>query len=372
MKEVIKKGVINTLAASGGNLKTDTVTGSSWIVADNSADPLVPIIPLEIKGKSVKDVVYITGAEEVRRFWEIGLAAEETIVASTKYSIEIDYAQYKNESTRRGSAWKYGYTSAAALTGTASTDRYNVFTALNDKINNHTGNYVTSYLVHKVAFTGGTSVGDVTETLVLGETATQATSGATGKVAKIQITSGTMAGDNAAGFLWLYDMTGTWSASSLATTFSVSTSVTVTTAALMTEGQGLAIEDDANYWISTPGRGGASSVSLNASFTTASASITRDVTYAQGQGDHMLAQAPVYNYKKDDIISGDIEHTYNETPVSTKSYTMAIIKIEDRAEYVAGSNEHPTQYKEVHLYMDESNSTNLTNLKSALTALVGL
>ena len=36
MKEVIKKGIINTLATSGGNLHTDSVTGAYKIVADKT------------------------------------------------------------------------------------------------------------------------------------------------------------------------------------------------------------------------------------------------------------------------------------------------------------------------------------------------
>jgi len=373
MKTIIKKGVINTLGASGANFFTDSVTLNHMIVADNSANPLVPIIPFEIKAGSIKDIVYITGAEEVRRYWEIGLAAEETIVASTKYAIDVDYAQYKKESTRRGSSDKYGHTSPAALSGTPSTDRFNVFTALNNKINNDTGNFVTSHLVHKVAFTLGTDGAGTETDITIGETGTQETSAETAKIAKIEVTGGTFAGNDAAGFIWLYDVSDLSAWLATAKTITMGTSaIVVTTGAAPTQGQGLVIEDDANYWISRDGRGGASSISLNAGFVTATATITRDSVYAQGQGDHMLAQVPVYNYKKDDIISGDIENTYNQAPVSTKSYTLAIIYIEDRASIEAGTNYHPSQVNELHLYLDESNATNLTNFKSALNAKKGL
>lgn len=374
MKTVVKKGIINILAAGGANLFTDSVTGASMIVADNTANPLVPIIPIEIRAKSIKNIVYIASAEEVKRFWAIGLAADEVIVASRKYSIDIDYAQYKTESTRRGSEYKYGYTAPAALSGNAATDRFNVYTALNAKINAHTGNFVTSYLVHKIAFTAGTSVGDVTETLVVGETATQATSNVTAKVAKIEITSGTMADDNAAGTIWLYNVSDitAWLSASKAITFGTSTSVTITAAAALTQGVGMVIEDDANYFISADGRGGASVVTLTGGFALATAEIFRDFTYAQGQGDVMLAQKPVYNYKSDDIISGDIDMTFNADPVSIRSYTLGIIYVVDAPEPVAGFNTNPIYAKEIHLYMDESNSTNLTNLKNALNALIGL
>ena len=86
----------------------------------------------------------------------------------------------------------------------------------------------------------------------------------------------------------------------------------------------------------------------------------------------MLAQVPVYNYKGDYIISGDQDMTFNEAPVSTKSYTLAIIDIVDFPEASACQNQYAGQTTYLHLYMDESNATNLTNLKTPLTALVGL
>jgi len=373
MKTIVRKGIINTLAAAGANLHTDSVTGCYKIVADNTADPLVPIIPIEIKPKSIKNIRYIAGAEEVKRFWGIGLSNDEVITASTKYAIDIDYLSYKKESTKRGTEWKYGYTTAAALTGVAATDRYNVYTALNSKINAHTGNFVTSHLVHKVAFTLGTDGAGTATDITIGETGTQETSAETAKIAKIEITSGTLAGNDAAGNIWLYDVSDLDAWLSTAKTITMGTSaIVVTTEAAPTQGQGLVIEDDANYFISQDGRGGASVVTLTNGFSLATASIMRDFTYAQGQGDVMLAQKAVYNYKGDDIISGDIDMTFNADPVSTKSYTLAIIEIDERPEPEAGFNNHPSQVKHIHLYLDESESTNLTNLKNALNAVIGL
>lgn len=378
MKEVIKKGVINTLAASGDNLYTDADHGEHMIVADNTADPLVPIIPFKIKPNSVKSINYVAAAEEVRRAWVIGVLNEETIVAGTKYSIEIDYAQYKRNSTRRGAAYKYGYTSPAVLSGDADTDRENVYTALKNKIEAHTGNFVEAKLLTKIE--GLTAAGNLDEVTV-GATVmqtdnTEAAADWTAKVAYVQSTwSGTVD-------LYVYDTDGTLDAATDKSlqvgdyvTGDGSTLEAISTNAAQTavDGQGLFILDDAGYWI-TPdqNRPGASSVILTNGFSTSVATISRDVTYAQGQGDVMLAMKPVYNYKSDDIISGDIEYTFNQDPISTKAYTLAIIELENRAEPTAGFDQVPTQNVQLHLYMDESNGTNLTNLKSALDAIVGL
>ena len=79
MKTLTPKGLINTLAASGNNVYTDTVARNSMIVALNTADPLVPVIPFKIKTGTVKSVDYISSAAEVRREWLIGGADAEVV-----------------------------------------------------------------------------------------------------------------------------------------------------------------------------------------------------------------------------------------------------------------------------------------------------
>jgi hypothetical protein len=378
MKTVLKKGIINTLAASGGNLFTDSVIGGYKIVADKTADPLVPIIPYSIKAKSVRNVRYVASAAEVRRAWTIGVTDTETIVASTKYTIEIGYAQYKKESTRLGGSKKYGFTSAAALTGTAATDRLNVFTALNNKINADSGNFVTSYLLTKVTPTA--AAGDLNEvvvgTKVFQTDSTEAAAEWVGYVAyKPTSWSGAVP-------LYVYTVSGTLDATTDKSlkvgnyiTGDGSTLEDITTDAANTAvaGQGLFIEDDAGYW-TTPSlnRPGFSSVFVTNGFSATTPYITRDGVYAQGIGSEMLLHKPVYNYLGNDIDSGDAEYTFNADPSSAKTYTLAIIEIRDTPEPTAGENTYKGQDVELHLYMDESNSTNLTNLKSALTAIVGL
>jgi len=376
MKEVIKKGIINTLAASGNNVYTDSVHGHHMIVADNTADPLVPIIPFNIKPYSVKSINYIDAAAEVRRAWAIGVLNEETIAASTKYTIEIDYAQYKKNSTQRGSEDKYGYTSPAVLSGTPATDRANVFSVLNTKINNHVGNHVASKLLTKISATAAGNLDEVTVGTKIFQTDTdEAAAEWEAYVAYVPDTwSGTVS-------LYVYDVTGTLDDTTdkslqvgnyVSGDGSTLEDITSDAANTAVANQGLFIEDDAGYWI-TPdfNRPGASSVALKSGFESSVATISRDRTYAQGQGDVLLAMKPYYNYMANDIVEGDIDYSFNQDPSATKEYTLAIINIEHNPEPEAGFNTVPTQQVQLHLYLDESNGTNLGTAKTALNAIVG-
>lgn len=368
MKEVLKKGIINTLAASGGNLFTDSVTGDYKIVADKTADPLVPIIPYSIKSKAVKNVRYVSSAAEVQRAWTIGVEDTETIVASTKYTLELDYAQYKKESTRRGSEKKYSYTSPTALTGNAATDRLNVFTALNTKINADSGNFVTSSLISELTVV---AAGDLNEVAIGGKIFQTDSDYASADW------EATIVGWNTAGTkFYVTNQIGTLNAAtddSLYVVTGTPEAVSTDAEAVEVAGQGLYIVDDSGYWI-TPNlnRPGFSSVFATNGFSNTTPNIVTDGTYAQGIGSHMLAKKPVYNYLGNDADSGDIEYTFNADPDSAKVYTLAIIEIRDTPEPTAGSNTYLGQDVTLHLYMDESNSTNLTNLKNALTAILGL
>ena len=67
MKELSFKGLLNTVAASGANVDVDANTGLRMIVADNTADPLVPVINFYFKKEDVEEVVEIAAAAEVRR-----------------------------------------------------------------------------------------------------------------------------------------------------------------------------------------------------------------------------------------------------------------------------------------------------------------
>lgn len=357
MKTLTFRGVINTLAAAGANLKTDTSAKCSTIVADNTADPLVPIINFPLKTGKVKAVTYITSAAEVRRQWLIGGEETEVVVASRKYSIGINHVDSNNKDQL------YSYTAPAVLSGTAATDRANLYTVLAGKINARYDNFLEAILVYEAAYTGG----DV-HLPVIGETFTETTGGETAIIVGYTITSGTIAGHDAAGKLYLHTPSATFEggAGTATSTFAC----TLAAQSAWVAAQGICLKDDAGYF-TTPEdfRSGASIVTLQSGFTVATADLIIDRTYAQGIGTEMLLHTPAYSKAKMDLISGDMDYTFNQAPTAGKTYTLAIIKVEG-TEQTAGFGSAPAQEIEIHLYMDESDATNLSNLEAALTALV--
>ena len=184
--------IIPTLEAAGANVVDDT-TGEFWSVMAASADASA-LMTFDY-GKIVS-YDYIASQAEVRQVILFGASTtKETIVASTRYAIEIGNPEQDYESHRQHPII-HAYTSDATLSGSAATDRAAVYDALIAKVNAYANNNATATALSYVAFTGGTSAGDAATNFTIGETVTQSTSGITAKVALCTITSGTMAGDD--------------------------------------------------------------------------------------------------------------------------------------------------------------------------------
>lgn len=376
MKECIEKqAIINVLHTTGGNMVYDDTTNEVWGVCAEgtikTADPLTLVTPLWNYG-DVKAYTYESSAAEVKKAVIVGLSAtntEETIVASTRYKLEI-YCPGQRVQGEKNPVYPYAYTSPAALTS-ATVDRYNVYTALNTKINNYAGNQVISYVMHKVAFTAGSDGSGSSTDITFGETGTQATSLATVKAAKIIVTSGTFAGGNAAGTVWVYSVSGTWSATSYVTTFATS-ALEVTTAALLTEAQGLVIIDDGSYYQSASA-GGITEVKLCAGFATATASVVRVGVYSTGIGSVMVNQVAVYNNEKTDVMNYGVEGAeplnMNDTPDATLTYRKYIFEIEKTyPNALKGDNIVSSRFI---LYVSELNTgTELDEFQAALLAVL--
>ena len=378
---VIRKGLLNTVGASGDNVLTDAASGAfpgqSLICLDNDTVPPVPVLPPIIKG-TVKGAWKQASQAEVVQIAVIGRTAE-TIVASTRYKIEI-YNGLKYES-EQPSPFQYAYTSPAVLSGTAATDRENVYSALKTKINNHTANKVTAHLLRSVAFTTGTDNAGAIP--AVGETVTQETSGVTAKIAAVVVTSGNFTGHNAAGTIYLYDFTdeASWSASSKTLTGGTSGAV-VTSAAALTSGVGLAIVDDAGYYAPRPQSGrGKSYIALTQGFATATVEIGtatlavgttglligRAGVYAIGIGSRMVYDTPVFTPDGVCIVSGEAWFQLNAVVDPAKTYTTFLFEIATNVmdtNIIPGSGAAASHF--LVLYADESNGTNLGNLETTL------
>jgi hypothetical protein len=381
---VIRKAIINTLAAAGGNVANVSASGAypgACIVCTNNAlATLVEYLPPITKGTCVRATKEASQTEQVQ-ISVLGMA-NEVIVSSTRYKIEIGCPKDKYMSQHKEPS-VYAYTSPAVLSGTPATDRLNVYTVMAAKINNDPYNNCTAYLMYSVAFTGG-----ATALPVIGETVTQATSLATAKVAAVEVTSGNFTATTAAGTIWLYDVAGTWDSASRTLT-GTSTAVVTTAAALVQTG--MVIVDSAGYYAASPSqRKGANSVQITAGFTTAKVDVgqrTSDTTlliaatgilrgrkarYSNGIGSEMLARVPAYHADKLDYVSGDAELILNAAPDATKTYTEFRIVVNGRPiEEVLTGYEKVGEYVYI-LYADESSGANLTNLETGLEAALGV
>lgn len=371
-------GVLNAVEAAAANLISDA-TIKQWSVVKTSAG-MVPVIGPFRTGK-IRSIESFNPQREIRQLIVIGAATEETIVASTRYKVEVGNQEDAYE-TQHTSPNVYAYTSAAVLSGTASTDRTNVYTALVNKINAYAGNNVTSYGLTKVAYTGGTSTGDAATGFVIGETVTQQTSTLTAKVAKYTITSGTFAADSAAGNIWLYDLstyTG-WLTTAVTLTAAGTAAATVTTPAttncVVTQTnattlhyQGIVVLDDAGYFTSKLGRGGLSYVETTQGFTAASVEVAIAGQYSIGIGSTMLALKPIFDLTKQQVISGRLEYelTNGDAFDSTKTYRKYVVRLADGDEN-ALSGEVEAAEQEVLLYVDYADG-DLADFNTAFVAL---
>ena len=359
--------IIPTLEASGANVVDDT-TGLFWSVMKASADAnALMTFPY---GK-VTSYNYVASAAEVRQHVLVGATvAVETIVASTRYAIQVHNPDQDYE-TQRQTPIVHAYTSAATLSGTAATDRQVVYDALIAKLNAYAGNNVAAFSLTTIDYTLGTSAGDAATNFTIGETVTQETSTETAKVAKCTITSGTMAGDDAAGVIYVYDISdeASWLETAKTLTGGTSAIVVTGTNATTVHAFGICIVDDAGYFISKIGRGGASLVSLRSGFSTNTAEVGVAHTYALGIGTNMLAQKPVFDHSKQDLVSGDLEYDFQDGDVAVAgaTYRKYIIKYTDGDEDAIGGTQESAESEKI-LYVSEGNSTNLGTFNSALAA----
>lgn len=438
--QILKKGILNTVAATGTNVLVDASVGAYYIgsnvISQGAGSAYIPtstptavssLTEMPLMKGTVKAVSYEASQVEVAQGVFLGVnattKAQEVINANQQYKINVDIFGEKYETYNKGLR-TYGYKAPSNLTGTADLDRANVYTALANQINADTKNYLSASLVSRVAFTtGASSTGSTafanasgTNVVVYGSAGVQTTSNATLNIAYLVITSGTIAGGDAAGFAYVYNVVGTWSSASKVTTFTdavTSEDIVITTAAALTAGQGLFIADDAGYFqpAAKPSsmvafqlsRYGASSIfapatqnsgtylnvsttvgtSPNLTTTTNTTNIepvwilaepitVRTAVYSKGIGSVMAKTAPLFYYTGEEIISGDGFQiiAFGGDIDSTKTYTKCTIQVESKASWNGLTGGSESKYLEYVIYADESDGTKLTAFKTGLTYLI--
>jgi hypothetical protein len=335
-----KKALITPLAA-GGNVLTDSAARLWHIVKTalvTQYDDVLYPIPFEA---TVRKSFKLASVAETRQMVALGQTAE-TILASTRYRVGINNMFLKDQSAAKNEM-VFAYTSPAVLTGSADTDRYNVWYALAAKVNAYTTDNVEAFLMHKVAFTSGNSgtsatafsTASGTNVVTYGSPGVQTTGGATFKVAACT-TSGVFTGA-ATGTMYIYDIK-TSAGVSDPTAFIASAvntvtdpitaeNITFTVAVAVTQGQGMVVVDDAGYYSQITGRTGISTVTLDEGFTTSTAVIQCIGVYSRGIGTDMLAIVPVFDRFGADIVNdvdGD-QYMPGFTPAAGTTYTKCML-----------------------------------------------
>ena len=388
---VWKKAIINTLASGGQNLglsaatgglpalmyisADDISTGTASFTIDVAVTEILPPIPVSY----ISSITKIASAAEVKQILMFGIATE-TIVASQRYSIKLGNIFEHYEGETRKVPFTYSYTAPAVLSGVAATDLTNVYTVLAAKINAHSENHVTAYLMYAVAYTLGTSTGDAATNFTIGTLVTQQTSGATAYVAGCSITSGTFFGDNAAGIVYLYNITGTWSSASKTITAASTTEIATTNAALTC--QGLVIVDTAGYYPYNPGtRRGPSWLGCDG-FVSAAPVVPNTATatkyglegvIARGIGSRMAQDIPYFNADKTDYSQGDPSFILNASPDITKTYTRVDITMKTgQVENPLEGNTMNAQFIYTVWIQEDSGLTNHDAFLAGLATITGI
>jgi hypothetical protein len=357
MRQFNKVGIINTPGVVNVSYpagSTSYVAGQVTICDADNTNPIVDqFVGLPISNGESYKITALAERTEVQQIAVIGKTAE-VIDAAERYGVEIGTVTRKYESKLQQPA-RYAIKAPTVLSGTAATDRANIFTILQDKINADPFNKVTAAVMHKIAYTLGTTTKGVTgsttvsplvnvttvDKVRVGAPGVQETSAITMNVAAITVTSGTITGGDAAGFIWVYgvsDLTS-WNTGVKTLTFTdavLDENIIVTTNAAPTEAQGLVITDDAGYFSEIPNRLGASLVKLygdwdiiNGSVTGAEVSIDCLSKYARGKGTDLTAKVPVYGTcGHDEFISGDawMEKYKSSVLFSATNYATVLIE----------------------------------------------
>lgn len=393
MKDLQRKGIINTLLAAGANVVNDAAA-KQYHIQNPLGTNILPPIPYGACNGAV-DIMVQASQAEVRQLGTIldDVSGNlETIAADTRYTVTVDYQLENYEGARTGLG-KHSYTTPHVLTGVPATDRYNLYHVLVAKINEFESAHTTAYEIHAVPFTLG---GSATTTTNFSETAgvnlmpfgaagSQATSGATFKVAEIVITAGTIAADTAAGTIYLYDVktsagvadpTAFTTGSLISTVTGVDSAGTAmninfTTNATLTLGQGMAIVDNAGYYPARPTeRRGATSIFAKGNFLTVTAQVMRSSVYSRGIGSVMAQNIPQYDLGNVNIINGDASLTLSGLVDITKVYTTYTITVHSKPIAAALEGVSGGMDMQYTVYADESSSANLGTFAAALAAIV--
>jgi hypothetical protein len=380
MRKHPKVALLETVAASYANLKDDSTNGIYYLCTDNTASPIVNLLP-GIPYKSIKKVTSKAANAEVTKVHIIGRTAE-TIAAGVKYSVLIGTNTKNYEGAAEGIK-TYGYVAPTPLTSPAASALAQVYTALAAKINADTNtNNVTAKLLTKIVVTGTAKLVYATAVsegfLTVGATIKQTTVW-TAKVAYIDPTWTNAASQT----IWVYDVAGSGAfATTTAITNSNNAAISTTDEATSTAAQALALIDNAGYFPPNPNpRQGETAVFVGPGFVSATAEISRSAVYSFGVGSDMLKQVPVFAFGTQELVGnadgsgvGDATLQFLTNPTSGSFYTQVLIDCSKSVAETVLTGYTEGEIIQYTLWLKQTNvstqGTNNTDLIAALVALI--
>lgn len=352
MRDISKRVVVNTVLASGGNVTT--MTGTLKALKDAG----VPILPIFDTASSA--AVKTAYQAEIPASGVAGIKADGTLFTaadSTKYTIELVNAE-KKESNQKSQPKKFSYTSGVSAT------RASIVAALVAKINSYAGVKVTASSASKITFTG------VTAAPIVGSWAYQGASlaAATWKGFVIGVITPEAGWANAGAGIIVGAEGGS---GSLATNAAIKTEAgdaCTGTTLVKTADAGVACIDDGNYYTGEFQQGEYAML-VSGAFVSGSTvySISNAAQYQIGSGAHLLANLSVYSRGGRDLFAGKHDGVIDAgVPLSDKNYDYVLMTL---YESVPDQNQAvPKIPKFYEIYIENSNSTNVTNLVSALNS----
>jgi hypothetical protein len=298
----------------------DSYTAASIVSTSGNITTIAGLPPIVAPQMSVKSVTAVAGANEVTQVLNITLAA--TVTADTNYSLRFKFAdeRYQNEAAE---PQLLRAQTPNALSGSAATDKHNIYARLAYQFNasQRFKRRAVAYAVFTLTYTGQTA------NFTVGSTVVGGTSGARGIILS-------QADGGATGTLTLATIPGyssSFQAEALTEILASGAAGTGDgTAAVLTLGVKLQINDRAGYYPINGFDGGALIVYPNEGFVRSDIVVGTAAVYSKFTGANLLEMRPVKQYSSENLNSGYIDHAnLNNQPTSGNLYNLVIIEVEE-------------------------------------------
>ena len=305
-----RRGLINDVVTAD-NVVSDSIAGMHTIINGAGA-----IVAGPIRKGSIRDIAWKASQPEQQQIVLIA-GPGETIKEKTSYSVSMQFPRDRFDGANHD--LRIFRTSSGELSGTAATDRKDVYEALHAKINAYVPNYTKAKLGYTLATksTGERTIKKGTLLYLVGGTYVA------------MVTKDVDAGaDTTDLVLELIDISGerpSGATDTFALVSAAGTAVSKTSSAY-TASTSLVVYDEEGYFPTKErlGRGGAPII-FTGGFSTQPV-LLQAHAYSNGIGTDMLAHTPEFDLTRQNMTAGQWQNQYSEAPVAGYTYTQYVIR----------------------------------------------